>query len=183
MHIGIDTGTNGCLVALSDLRGVLPISLLPMPMMKVAGKPQVNTRAIVQWMLDIYAKDDTHLWIEKCPNHMPSVKALRSVAIGYGKLLGIFEARFPHVHIHRIECGQILAGWQRQLLGTFNSENSKQKALELARKVWPAMEWPTNRNGRTLDGGPDAALLAEFGRCTIEREPLPQLKLDISLPR
>jgi hypothetical protein len=173
LHIGIDPGLHGGLVALSTVKGAAPISVLPMPTYRVEGKSQMNTRAIVQWVLDTYASDDTHIWLEKCPKHSQSKAAMRGMAISYGRLIGIFEARFPHMHLHRVPCGNELVGWQRNFLGRVSGEESKQKALALAREIWPGFEWPVNGNGVVKDGGVDAALIAEFGRRKLAGEPMP----------
>lgn len=173
LHIGCDPGLHGALAALSPVRGVQPISVLPMPLLKVGGKPQMNTRVIVEWVLSIYPTGDVHVWLEKCPKHSQSKAAMRSMAITYGRLIGIFEARFPHMVLHRVPAGNELAGWQRQTLGRVDSSTSKARALEVARSLWPDMEWPTNRKGAILDGPVDAALIGNWGRCQIEGELLP----------
>lgn len=173
LHIGIDPGLKGALVALSPLRGLPPISVLRMPTFTVDGKPQMNTRRIVDWVLEIYPKGDCHIWLEKCPKHAAHAAAMRSMAITYGRLIGIFESRFPHMILHRVACGNELAGWQRQFLGTFKGEESKQKALALARAIWPDHEWETNRNEGVYDGPVDAALVGEWGRRKMAKETLP----------
>lgn len=170
MHIGIDPDLNGALVALSDLPGLEPIAILRMPTMQVEGKPQMNTRAIVQWILDNYAKDDTHVWLEKCPKYATRLATMRSQGIQYGRFIGIFEARFPHMIVHRVRCGQELAGWQRQMLGTFTAETSKERALEVAKEIWPDMAWPADKHGKPRPGVIDAALIAEWGRRQVEKD-------------
>lgn len=170
MHIGIDGGLRGGLVALSPLKGVLPISCLPMPLSKFADKEQINIRKIVEWVHETYAKGDTHIWLEKCPHHSMSKAAMRSMAITYGKLIGLFEARFPHMILHRVSAGQELKGWQRQMLGKFSRENSKAIALSKAREIWPKMEWPEFQSGRVMDGVVDGALIAEWGRRRLSGE-------------
>lgn len=168
LHIGIDNGQTGALAALSPLKGLPPISILRMPMLKVGGVPQMNTRAIIEWVLSIYPKGDCHVWLEKCPKHARSQAAMRSQAINYGKMIMLFEARFPDMIVHRVRCGRELKGWQREMIGNFTGDESKARALEVAQETWPAMEWPTNRNGGVRDGIVDACLIAEFGRRQIE---------------
>lgn len=168
LHIGVDGGQKGGLAALSPLKGLLPIAVTPMPMMKVGGVPQMNTRALVQWILDLYPTGDVHVWLEKCPKHAMSQASMRSQAINYGRMLMLFEARFPHMIVHRVACGNALDGWHRTMLYPFPKGESKTRALEVAREIWPAMEWPSDRNGVPRDGIVDACLLAEFGRRKIE---------------
>lgn len=170
MHIGIDGGLQGGLAAISTIKGVEPISVLPMPLERPGGKPQINIRAIVAWVHEVYPKGDCHVWLEKCPHHSMSKAAMRSMAITYGKLIGLFIARFPHMILHRVSAGQELKGWQRILLGKFTAEDSKSKALALARKVWPKVNWPELQSGRVMDGVIDAALIAEYGRRQIAGE-------------
>lgn len=168
IHLGVDSGLYGGLAALSPIAGIQPISITPMPLMKVEGKPQMNVRALVQWVLDTFPHGECHVWIEKCPKHARSQAGMRSQGITYGRLLGIFEARFPHMIVHRVRCGRELAGWQRSMLGSFTAETSKTRALEVATELWPEMEWPRNRNEVVRDGIVDACLIAEFGRRQIE---------------
>lgn len=172
IHIGIDGGLKGGLVAISDTKGVSePISCLPMPLEKPGGKEQISIRRIVDWVHETYAKGTTHVWLEKCPHHSMSKAAMRSMAITYGKLIGLFEARFPHMFLHRVSAGQELKGWQRQMFGrAFTSEESKSLALAKARETWPKMQWPEMTSGRIMDGVVDAALIAEFGRRQLSGE-------------
>jgi hypothetical protein len=175
LHLSCDTGAKGALCALSPVKGVQPISLIPMPMYRPTKEspPQLDVRKVVDWVLEVYPKGDVHVWIERCPYHMPTIGTMRSVAIAYGRLLGLFEARFPHMIVHRVDCGQIKAGWQRSLFGTFDKTNSKQKALDLAQTLWPEMQWPTFPQGKIHDGCVDAALMGEFGRRKLAGEPMP----------
>jgi hypothetical protein len=137
-------------------------------MMKVGGVPQMNVRALIEWVLSLFPHEDCHLWIEKCPKHAMSQASMRSQAINYGKMLGIFEARFPTIIVHRVPSGNALEGWHKALLGKFEKGESKIRALEVAREIWPAMEWPADRNENVKDGIVDACLIAEFGRRKIE---------------
>lgn len=173
IHIGIDPDLNGSLVALSALPNLEPISILRMPLIKVDGKPQMNTRAIVNWILDLFPHQDCHVWLEKCPKYAVRIQTMRSQGIQYGRFIGIFEARFPHMIVHRVACGQELAGWQRAILGKFTGETSKALALERARQIWPGVKWPENANEAPYPGVIDAALIAEFGRRKTAGEAMP----------
>jgi hypothetical protein len=177
LHLGIDPGQRGGFAALSPLPGLEPIAVLPSPMYRPTkdSPPQLNVRRLVDWVLEIYPRGDCHVWVERCPDHFPHIGTMRSVAISSGKILGIFEARFPHMVVHRIRCGRELAGWQRAMLGNFTSEESKQKALERAKELWPNMQWPLDGKGRPLDGPIDAALCAEYGRRKLAGEAMPSL--------
>lgn len=175
LHISADVGAKGALCALSTLKGVEPISLIPMPVYRPTkdSPPQMDVRKVVDWVLSVYPTGDVHVWVERCPYHMPTIGTMRSVAIAYGRLLGVFEARFPHMIVHRVDCGQIIEGWQRKFFGTFDKTNSKEKALALAKQLWPNFEWPTFAKGKIHDGCVDAALMGEFGRRKLAGEPMP----------
>ena len=173
LHIGIDNGQEGGLAALSPVAGLEPISAIPMPMKRVEGVPQMDIRKVVEWVHEIYPRGDCHVWLEKCPKHAMSQAAMRSQALNYGKMIAIFEARFPHMIVHRVRCGRELQGWQRAMFGSFTGAESKQKALELAESLWPAMKWPSNGNGKIRDGVVDACLIGEFGRRRMAGEAMP----------
>lgn len=173
IHIGIDPDQKGALVALSSLPKLEPISILRMPLIKVEGKPQMNTRAIVNWVLELFPHKDCHVWLEKCPKYAVRIQTMRSQAIHYGRFIGLFEGRFPHMVLHRTACGQELAGWQRAFLGRFTAETSEELALARAREIWPHMKWPEDQNGKPYSGVIDAALIAEFGRRKTNNEEMP----------
>lgn len=173
LHLGIDGGQKGGLAALSPVKGLEPIAVTTMPMMKVGGVPQMNVRALVDWILALYPTGDVHVWLEKCPKHARSQAAMRSQAINYGRMLMLFEARFPHMIVHRVACGNALDGWHRAMLYPFEKGESKARALEVAREIWPRMNWPMDRNENVRDGIIDAALIAEFGRRKTEGESKP----------
>lgn len=168
LHVGIDNGQTGSLVALSTVAGLEPVSILHAPFRKVDGVPQMDIRRIVDWILEIYPRDGGHIWLEKCPKHAMSQASMRSQAINYGKYIALFESRFPHLHLHRVKCGRELQGWQRALLGAFTSENSKEVALAKAKEIWPKMEWPADKRGMPYNGVIDAALIGEWGRRQIQ---------------
>lgn len=179
LHIGIDGGQRGGMAALSPLPGLDPISVIPMPMRRVDSIPQMDIRGVVEWVLSIYPKGDCHVWLEKCPKHAMSQAAMRSQAINYGKMIAIFEARFPHMIVHRVKCGRELQGWQRAMFGRhFTGDESKELALQKAGEYWPMYAWPTDRNGNPFDGCVDAALIGEWGRASLSgdlvlQSPLP----------
>lgn len=168
IHFGIDGGQQGGLAALSTVKGITPISAIPMPMRRVEGVPQMDIRAVVQWVLDHYPTGDCHVWLEKCPKHARSQASMRSQAINYGKMIALFEARFPHMIVHRVACGNELKGWQRTMLGDFGKGETKDLARKMAQELWPKMQWPRKPKGGELDGCYDACLIAEFGRRKIE---------------
>ncbi len=173
LHIGIDNGQKGALAALSPMKGLLPISVIPMPMKRVEGVPQMDIEAIVKWIQELHLTGTCDAWIEKCPKHAMSQAAMRSQAINYGKMLGVLGARFPEIRVHRVECGNNLKGWQR-IMNVYEKDKTKENALRLARQIWPEYdEWPANGNGDASDGGIDAALIAEFGRRKTQGEPFP----------
>jgi hypothetical protein len=159
MHIGIDNGLNGGIVALSDVervsaegRYLAPIAKIPMPTLKRKRKAKGKGKPCV-------------FHIEQCPRHSRDKSAMRVMAFTYGKIIGILEAAFPYCELKRVRSGNDTDGWQRALLPDMKPGQSKAEALKLAKQLWPEEDWrASERCEVSHDGMIDGALIAFFGR-------------------
>jgi len=162
-YLGIDVGVNGGLVLLSEIQGLPPIRKSIMPIISVADRSEVSTPAIIECLeWHTGPKHELLVVIESCSHHLDSAHMMRSVALNYGKLLGIIESRGYNVR-------RVLAtgptGWQRAMLGKLKKGETKPAAYLTACKIWPGESWLANSRCRVPhDGMIDAALIAEWAR-------------------
>jgi hypothetical protein len=156
--VGIDNGLDGGLCALSGFDGSV-IQFTTMPTVQVGDKREVSPTGILQW-LDQYRSQTIITAIEEPLRHAASSQAMRSMAISFGKCVGLFEAK--EVTCHRIQ----VLDWQEKLLGKRLAKGqTKIAALAKANELWPNENWLANSRCRTAhDGIVDAALLAHFCR-------------------
>ena len=151
--IGIDNGIHGGIAALDEngIEGVWRMPLEP------CGKI-VNSHVISR-MLSLFSPD-TIIALELLPQHMDSAQTMRSFALNYGIIYA--AAKLSGLRVVEVPCGNLLAGWQRRLLGRQTKGGNKKAAAVLARKLWPDHPFPTLRpKGKALhDGIVDACLIA-----------------------
>lgn len=177
MHVGFDNGLGGGIVALSDIEGLPPIAMIPMPTLKrkrrSKGKKkskyesELDTAALLKFLEEIQAKNDgtTIFHVEQCPRTAQKMDSMRVMSFTYGKIIGILEAKYDKAPLKRVRCGNDNDGWQKALLGRTGKGETKPAALALARKLWPEETWlPSDRCTVPHDGMIDGALIAFFGR-------------------
>lgn len=154
--LGIDNGLNGglCLIAPST-RDV--VGFTTMPTKQVKDKREVDPKALLRW-LDEYRRDTLLVAIEEPLRHAASSQAMRSMAISFGKIVGLFEAK--DIEVERVQ----VRDWQRAILGkNVPAGKTKQVALQRANEIWPDEQWLANSRCRSAhDGIVDAALIAHF---------------------
>lgn len=155
--IGIDNGLSGGLCAISAHDGSV-IEYIPMPTALISHKSEISTEAIVEW-ISRYLSHQTLIAIEEPLKHAKSSQAMRSMALSFGKLLGIAETlRYA---VERVQVGD----WQKPVLGKVPKGKTKQVALAKANARWPDEEWLASPRCKVAhDGIVDAALIAEFAR-------------------
>lgn len=151
--IGIDNGVNGGIAAL-DENGIANVWRMPLePCGKIVDawplKHIFNTLPI-----------NAIIAIELLPQHMDSAQTMRSFAMNYGIIYA--AAELSGLRVVEVPCGNLIAGWQRRLLGRQTKGGNKTAAAALARKLWPDYPFPTLRpTGKALhDGIVDACLIA-----------------------
>lgn len=156
MIVGIDNGLDGGLCAISKYDGSI-IDKIRMPNRHLSKKKEIDVRIINQWLLDF--NTDFELAIEEPLAHARSSQAMRSMAISFGKLIGMAECKgYPvsRISVHK---------WQKELLGRVPKGQTKKVALELATQLAPSENWLANKRCRTPhDGMIDSYLVAVYYR-------------------
>ena len=131
MIIGIDNGLDGGIVAISKHTGDV-IDKTIKPTTHRAGKREVESRKIYEWIMDLgQCADDFLVAVEEPLKHAKSSQAVRSMGISFGKIMGVCESRqWEHccVSVHK---------WQKFMLGNVPKGQTKQAALWKAECLAP----------------------------------------------
>jgi|TARA_R110000772_G_scaffold263638_1_gene383524 hypothetical protein len=152
--VGIDNGLDGGLCAISLFDGGV-ISKMAMPTIMVGEKREIDTREIKEWLL--YLNTPFHLAIEEPLAHAKSSQAMRSMALSFGKLIGMAETN--NYEVQRVAVHK----WQKRILGKISRGTSKQVAFEKAEERVPDEQWLKNSRCRVPhDGMVDAFLIARY---------------------
>lgn len=154
MIIGIDNGLDGGLCAISTHDGSI-IDKTPMPTLVFKKKREVDPKKIHKWIMDL--NTPCVIAIEEPLNHARSSQAMRSMAISFGKIIGMSECK--DIPIKRIDVHE----WQKAMLGRVPKGFTKRAALVTAAKLAPDEDWlATSRCSTPHDGMIDAFLIARF---------------------
>lgn len=163
--IGMDNGLDGGLCTLSNWDGSL-IEYHAMPVIEVGGKREVCPFALSRMLRDAVAKDgQVTVCIEEPLKHAKTSQAMRSMAMSFGKVLGVCAAvNIPAVRIQVLD-------WQKVMLGKkIPKGKTKEFALQKAQQLWPDEQWLANKRCRTPhDGIVDAALIAHYHQISHEQ--------------
>ena len=156
MIVGVDNGLDGGLCAIAQFDGGL-IDRIAMPCQQHSKKREIDICKIHKWLSDL--NTPFVLAIEEPLAHAKSSQAVRSMAISFGKLLGMAECKdyeVARVSVHK---------WQKAMLGFTPKGKTKQVALETAQNLEPSENWLKNKRCRTPhDGIIDAFLIAHYIR-------------------
>ena len=156
MIIGVDNGLSGGLVAISEHTGAV-IDKTIMPTLHRLKKREVDTRKVYEWVMSL--ESDFLMAIEEPLHHAKSSQAVRSMALSFGKLLGLAESRqwnVKCVSVHK---------WQKVMLGRVPKGKTKEVALMVADKLAPEECWlKSKRASKPHDGLIDAFLIARYIR-------------------
>ena len=156
MIVGIDNGLDGGVCAISAFSGDL-IAYMEMPCKDRAGKREIDTLKVYRWIMNL--NTDSRILIEEPLKHAKTSQAMRSMAISFGKLLGMCEA-----HVLTVEPVEVLE-WQRAMLGKVPKGQTKKVALKKAQEYEPEEKWLASPRCRVPhDGIVDAFLIAQYGR-------------------
>jgi hypothetical protein len=160
--VGVDNGLDGGLVAIAQFDGSL-IDRIAMPCQQHSKKREIDIGKIHKWLSDL--NTPFVLAIEEPLAHAKSSQAVRSMAISFGKLLGMAECKnyeVARVSVHK---------WQKCMLGFIPKGKTKQVALETAQNLEPSENWLKNKRCRVPhDGLVDAFLIAHYYRQRIKQE-------------
>lgn len=158
MIVGIDNGLDGGLCAITSFDGRI-IAKIAMPTMQRSKKREVDIRKVKRWLeyLDDFKNSTFVLAIEEPLAHAKSSQAVRSMALSFGKLLGMSESN--GYEVNRISVHK----WQKAILGHWKKGTTKQRALERVQEIAPEECWLKNKRCRTPhDGMIDAYLIAQY---------------------
>jgi len=154
MIVGIDNGLDGGLCAISAFNGDL-IAKTAMPCQQRSKKREIDTRKVNEWLLNL--NTPFVLAIEEPLAHAKSSQAVRSMAISFGKLIGMAECK--DYEVARVSVQK----WQRKMLGFVPKGMTKIAALNTAERLAPEENWLKNKRCRTPhDGMIDAFLIARY---------------------
>jgi len=154
MIVGVDNGLDGGLCAISKHDGSI-IDKIAMPCLQRSKKREVDVRKVHDWLMDLCTPFT--LAIEEPLAHAKSSQAVRSMALSFGKLLGMAESR--GYEVNRISVHK----WQKQMLGNTAKGFTKIAALNTAERLAPEENWLKNKRCRTPhDGMVDAYLIARY---------------------
>lgn len=168
IFIGIDIGLKGGLCALSDVAGVAPIALLPMPVTDVldgSGKwvEEIDVRAVLDWFVALQTPPSRlRVAIEEAAFFSPGPCAVRSLAYNYGMIVGMLRTK--GIRPTPVPPGNSKKGWQTPMLGPVPKGETKAYALAKAKELWPDEDFIPVGCRKPHDGIIDAALIAEFHR-------------------
>lgn len=165
--VGVDNGLDGGLCALSPVSGFL-FETSPMPTQMVGGKREVCPSSVRDWLLGLECPPQRILFaIEEPLKHAKSSQAMRSMALSFGTLCA--AAELCGCWVRRVDVKE----WQTPVLGRVPKGKTKQKALEVANKLWPDQNWLASARCRVAhDGMVDAALIAHYASTTLAPEHL-----------
>ena len=162
MIVGVDNGLDGGLCAIAQFDGSL-IDKTAMPCQQRSKKREVDIRKVNEWLLGF--NTPFVLAIEEPLAHAKSSQAVRSMAISFGKLLGMAECKgyaVARISVHK---------WQRKMLGFTPKGRTKQVALELAQNLEPSENWLKNKRCKVPhDGIVDAFLIAHYYRSGLKEK-------------
>jgi hypothetical protein len=145
MIVGIDNGLDGGLCAISKFDGSL-IDKVRMPTLQMSKKKEIDIRKVHQWLMDL--NTSFIFAVEEPLAHAKSSQAVRSMAISFGKLVGMAESH-DYENIMRVSVHK----WQKAMLGRVPKGRTKE----------PSENWLANKRCRTPhDGMIDAYLIARY---------------------
>jgi hypothetical protein len=157
--IGIDNGVSGSLAAISSHSGAL-IDAIPMPIQKARKGNEIDVVEVERWIKNVSAGfHNVQCAILEEPGGSKSAKAATSMAGSFHALRTVLT--LAGIRWHRITPQK----WQREMMPGCNAGDTKPRALELAKRLWPDETFlATERSKVPNHNIVDAALLAEYAR-------------------
>jgi len=154
---GIDNGISGAIVILhtGGEYGNAIGGWTPMPAQKYRKGNEVDIRTLSQWLSNFEIDE----YVIEEPGGARSYKAATSMAGSFHSVRAMLE--LSNTRWHRITPSQ----WQKIMLPGCKKGDTKPRALEAARRLWPSEQWlASERCKKPHDGAIDAALIAEYAR-------------------
>lgn len=154
--IGIDNGVSGGMAAISSLSHI--ISMLPMPIQQARKGNEIDVQAVWDWMLTLGERENITCIVEE-PGGSKSARAATSMAGSFHSLRTVCTLKGLRWHRTTPQA------WQKVMLPGCKAGDTKPRALELSKRLWPDESFlATPRCKKPHDGLVDAALLAEYAR-------------------
>ena len=160
MYIGIDPGQKGGIAVINHNAEVL----LCVEMPEKSSVPYYIKTEVISLIMKKKECDACYLYIEKA-QAMPQqgVVGVFTYGVGYGKILGAFEACLIYpTEIRPME-------WKKHF-GLIKEKKGKIHSVELAERLFPNIQLrnppakKSGRPGKLLDGKAEALLIAEYAR-------------------
>jgi hypothetical protein len=151
MVIGVDNGISGAWCALDANGSIAAYGL--MPLTSFGKKKEIDPALLLQTFCEHGA---TLVAVEEPLHFSRTLQSMRSMALSFGKILGVCAA--AELPVKRVQ----VRDWQNAKLGRFARGQSKPAALRAARKIWPAEKFSTSKRGGAHDGIVDAALIGHY---------------------
>lgn len=160
IYIGNDNGVSGGAVAMSQEGKI--ISSIVMPIQKSRRRNEVDVRAWVNWVDGLLTwSSNTFVFILEEPGGSKSSKAAVSMEGSFQVLRGAIEVK--GWKWERITP----KSWQKVMLPGCKTGETKPRALECAKRLWPSYDWRATPRCKVAHTGlVDAALIAEYARRT-----------------
>ncbi len=154
--VGVDNGVSGGLCAISESGGDI-ISYTVMPTLERKGKKEVDVTAFKRWVDDLYSPPC--IAVEEPLRHAKSSQAVRSMALNFGKILGLSESKgWPILEVE-------VSAWQKEMLGTVPKGQTKVFAASFAAKISGGCSFLKSERAKVPhDGIVDAYLIAVYAR-------------------
>jgi len=157
VSIGVDNGVSGALAALDGEGGL--VGWLPMPVVVARKGSEIDVVAVWDWIKEVTGGDvRVPIYTIEEPGGSKSARAGASMAGSFHAIRAILAVK--GCRMQRVTP----QAWQKKLLPGCKSGDTKARAYELARRMWPGERWlATERCKKAHDGGVDAALIAHYG--------------------
>lgn len=158
--VGVDNGLSGALVAISTVAGLPPVAMLPMPTQRARKGNEIDVRALWQWIRQVTGDNPASATVVvEEPGGSKSYTAATSMA-------GSFHAIRALLDVHGLRWHRVTPqAWQKAMLPGCAKGETKGRALEAARRLWPGETWLETPRSKVASAGlVDAALIAEYGR-------------------
>lgn len=161
LYIGIDNGVSGAWSAIDDKSNI--VAWGPMPVQKYRSRNEVDIQTL--WH-DIHASLGEHesiIYTLEEPGGSKSAKAASSMSGSFHAIRAMLTLN--NVRWHRITP----KAWQKVMFPGCKAGDTKPRALELARRLWPNERFlATSRCRVPSPDAIDATLIAEYSRVHIE---------------
>jgi hypothetical protein len=151
MVVGVDNGLSGAWCVLQPDGSVVEYGI--MPLTKFGGKSEIDPEALLATFRRF---EGASVAVEEPLRFAPTLQAMRSMSISFGKILGLCAA--AEIPLQRVQ----VRDWQNAKLGKFAKGKSKVAALKAAKKIWPGEKFKVGKMSGPHDGIVDAALIGLY---------------------